>query len=301
MESGRRALAALVLLILALGISACGGGDSGEGDEEQVEAVIETALTSTDPAACGESRTIAFMEETGESTGAEAERECEEVVASRENMPASVTVSKIEIEGGEATAEVTFEGGDPDGLVMNVALVEEDGSWKIDEFTDLARLDRDRFTARLEAQFEEDGLGAKEVRCIVAELDALPRAEFEEIALNGKERDILEMTDRCEAEFEAEREAKVEREVREVEQEVEEEERAEAEAQAKETAEYPRAVQQAFLKSCLANSGSDFSACECSLDALEASYSAREIEQAEANIASGRMREIIETAAAACG
>lgn len=50
------------------------------------------------------------MEETGESTGAEAERECEKEVASRENLPNSVTVSKVEVEDDKATAEVALEG-----------------------------------------------------------------------------------------------------------------------------------------------------------------------------------------------
>jgi hypothetical protein len=291
LKDGRRPLAALVLLVLALGISAC-GGDSGESDEEQVEAAIKTALTSTDPSACGESRTINYMEETGDSTGAVAERECEEDVASREGLPSSVTVSKVEIEDGKATAEVALEGGDPDGLVVNVALVEEDGSWKVDEFTDLARLDRDRFTARIEGEFEKEGLGPPEVRCLVAGLDELPESEFEELVLGAGEETITEISEQCEAEIEAEQVTA------EAEREIEQEELAEIEAE--EPAEYPRAVQQNFLKSCLATSGSDFATCECALDALEADYTVKEIEQAEANIASGRMREIAESAFIAC-
>lgn len=291
MRTGRRVLAALVLLVLALGISACGGG-SGESDEEQVEAVIKTALTSTDPSACGESRTIDFMEETGDSTGAKAERECEEGVASRENLPSSVTVSKVEVEDGKATAEVAFEGGDPDGLVVNVALVEEDGTWKIDDFTDLARLDRDRFTARIEKAFKQEGLGPPEVHCLIAGLDKLSQAEFEEIALSGGGEFVTEIANRCEDEIEIDRtSAKVEREL-------EEEEAAEIEAE--EPAEYPRAVQQNFMKSCLATSGSDFATCECSLAALESNYTVKEIQQAEADIASGKMREIVESAFAGC-
>jgi hypothetical protein len=291
MKIGRRPLAALVLLILALGIAACGGG-SGESDEEQVEAVIKTALTSTDPSACGESRTIDFMEETGESTGAKAERECEEDVASRENLPSSVKVTKIEVEDGKATAEVHFEGGDPDGLVVNVVLVEEDGNWKIDDFTDLAGLDRDRFTARIERAFKHEGLGPLEVRCLVAALDKLPEDEFEEIALGGDEEAITEISERCETEIAAEQvSAKAERE-----ELAEFEEELEAEA----PAEYPRAVKQNFLKSCLATSGSDFATCECTLAALESNYTVQEIQQAEANIASGRMREMVESAVSAC-
>lgn len=302
-KSGRQALAALMFLILVLGISACGGGDSGESDEEQVEAAIETALTSTDPSACGESRTIAFMEETGKSTGAKAERECEETVASREGLPDSVTISKIEVEDGEATAEVTFKGGDGDGLVMDVALVEDDGSWKIDDFTGLARLDRDRFTARIESQFKEDGLGPTEVRCLIGLMNELPQAEFEQLALGGDEEEITKLTDQCEAKIESDRvNAKAERQAeKEEEAELEAELDEElAEIEAEEPASYPRSVQQAFLATCLASSGSNFNVCECSLESLEANYTAKELEQAEANIASGRLREMIEQTAAAC-
>jgi hypothetical protein len=302
MKSGRWALAALVLLVPALGISACGGG-SGESDEEQVEAAIETAFTSTAPAACGESRTIAFMEKTGESTGAEAERECEEVVASREGLPSSVTVSKVEVEDGEATAEVAFEGGDGDGLVVNVALVEDDGSWKIDDVTGLARLDRDRLTARIEGAFEKEGLGEPEIRCLVAGMDKLPQDEFEEVALNGDHETITAISRRCEAKLEAAREAaeeerQFERETEQEEREIEEEELAEIEAE--QLAPYPRAVQQNFLKTCLATSGSNFDACECSLEVLESNYSVKELIQAEANIASGSLREMVESAFTTC-
>jgi hypothetical protein len=294
MKTGRWAPTALVLLVLALGISACGGGGSGESDEEQVEAAIKTALTSTDPSACGESRTIDFMEETGDSTGAEAERECEKAVASRDNLPNSVKVSKVEVEDGNATAAVHFEGGDPDGLVVNVVLIEEDGSWKIDDFTDLAGLDRERFTARIERAFEKEGLGRPEVRCLITALDKLPQAEFEEIALSEDEKAITGISEKCEGELE------VERATAKAERELEQEELAEIEAEAAEY-EYPRAVKQNFLKSCLATSGSDFATCECSLAALESSYTVKEIQQAEANIASGKMREIVESAFAECG
>jgi hypothetical protein len=291
MKSGWGALVALVLLALAAGISAC-GGSSGESDEEQVEVAIKTALTSTDPSACGGSRTIAYMEETGDSTGAAAERECEEKVASRENLPSSIRISKVEVEDGKATAEVALEGGDPDGLVVDVMLVEDDGSWKIDEFTDLAGLDRDRFTARIEGEFEKEGLRPPEVGCLVAALDDLPQAEFEELALGGNEQAITEISEQCEAEIEADQvTAKAEREIGQEEL---------AEIEAEEPAEYPRAVQQNFLTSCLANSGSDFASCECSLAYLESNYTVKEIQQAEANIASGRMREIVESAFTVC-
>lgn len=173
------------------------------------------------------------MEEIGNSTGAETERECEEDVASRENLPNSVTVSKIEVEDGRATSEVAFEGGEPD--------------------------------------------------------------EFEEIALSGGGKVVTKIANQCEDEIEINRTtAKFERELEE------EEAEEEAEIEAEEPTEYPRAVQQNFMKSCLATSGSKFATCECSLAALEASYTVKELQQAEANLASGKMREIVESAFAGC-
>lgn len=294
MKTGRRVLAALVLLVLALVISACGGGGSGESDEEQVEVAIKTALTSTDPSACGESRTLDYMEEIGNSTGTEAEHECEKEVASRENLPSSVTVSKIKVEDEKATAEVAFEGGEPDGLVVNVALVEEDGKWKIDDFTDLASLDRGRFITKIEDAFRKEGLGQEEVHCLIGGLDKVPQDEFEEIVLNGGSKVMNKIVERCEDQIE------INRAVSKTERELEAEELAEIEAEAEEPAKYPRAVQQNFMKSCLANSNSDFATCECSLAALESHYTVKEIQQAEANIASGRMREIVESAFGDC-
>jgi hypothetical protein len=302
-RTGRQALTALVLLVLALAISACGGGEGGESDEEQVEAAIKTALTSTDPSACGESRTIAYMEEVGKSTGAAAERECEEAVASRENLPSSVTISKVEVDGEEATAEVAMEGGEPDGLVVTVALVEEDGSWKIDDFTDLARLDRERFTAKIEAEFVKGGLGPTEVRCLVAALDDLPQGEFEELALSADEKKINQISSRCEAEIKADRqtaaeERELEREAAKEEREIEQEELAEIEAEEPEP--YPRLVQQNFLQTCLSSSGAAFDACECALDFLESNYTVEELQQAENNLASGRLRDMVESALSIC-
>lgn len=64
--------------------------------------------------------------------------------------------------------------------------------------------------------------------------------------------------------------------------------------------EFPVAVQNNYLESCLATSGSNFAVCECSLTVLEENYSVRDIQQAEANIASGRMREMVETAITGC-
>jgi DNA-binding transcriptional MerR regulator len=293
------------LLLVSVGLSACGGGD-GANDERKVEEAIEFALTSTDPSACGEYRTVAFMEETTSATGAAAERECEESVKSRASLPDSVTVSKIEIEDGEASAEVAFEGGDGDGLVLNVVLVEDEGSWKIDDFTGVAGVDRDRLVARIVKQLEKQGMSARGVRCMADGLSKLPPAELERAVFGEGDRVATGIAEDCEASARAEQlAAKTEREEErqeqaelEAEEEAEEQERLEREAE--QPAGYPRAVQQNFLSSCLATSGSNFEGCECTLEQIEARYSLSDLMRAEANLASGEMREMIEYALAAC-
>jgi hypothetical protein len=283
----RPALAALAILVLALGVSAC-GGDS-ESDEEKIEGSIETALTATGPEACAESRTISYMEELTDLQGAEAEAECEEVVASRKGLPKTITVAKVEVaDDGTATAEVTMIGGEPDGLVTEVALVEEDGSWKVDEFVDLVSLDRATFTGKIETEFREEGLGDPEITCLVDKIDQFSQSQFEELALGEDESAVEQISEECESELEG------------GEEEPAEEEPAEEGSTEEGSTEYPTSVQQNFLDSCLATSGGDSSACECSLDALEERFSIKELEEAEADISSGRIREMIEYAAEAC-
>jgi len=293
---GQQALAALVLLVLALGISACGGGD-GESDEEKIEKTIEVAWTEPGPEACGESRTIAYMEDLSDAKGEEAEADCEESVADRENMPTAVAVSKIEVGDEGATAEVAMTGGEQDGLVVKMALVEEDGTWKIDEVVELVSLDRESFTGKIEDEFRKEGLEAPEIRCLVSKIDQFSQSDFEQLALGEDEAAVNRISVQCENSLEAEAEEEfepatgAEEDLEEALSELEEESGS---------VEYPRSVQNNYLESCLATSGSNFAVCECSLAVLEENYSVGDIQQAEANIASGRMREMVETAILGC-
>ena len=275
----RLVLTAVATALVVPGLAACGwGGSGGEGesDDQKVEAAIESALTSTGAAACSESRTAAFMEETTSETGAKAERECEASVQRGEGVPDAVAVSKIKVDGEGASAEVAFKGGEGDGLVLDVALVEEDGAWKIDEFLGIARLDRDRFVNRVIKGVEREGAATTpQLRCLSGALHELSDAQFERAVLGGGNSLTDEIIEECESAGGPEPEPEV-------------------------LPEYPRAVQQAFLGSCLEQSGSNFAGCECTLEALELKYPVEELLAAEENLASGRAREMLEYASLAC-
>ena len=192
----RLLLIPLMLLGLALLISACGGGES---DEDKITNAIETAATSTDPAVCKETQTLGFMEQTNSGTGKEAEKECEEEAKEAENNPDSVSVSDIKVEGEDATAAVEFEGGNFDGQTMEIALVEEDGDWKLDEMTGFVNFDPAPIIKTLQEQLEKEASIEPQVTsCIVEGLEELPEEEFEKLVIENNSQPIVELAESCE-------------------------------------------------------------------------------------------------------
>lgn len=192
-----RLLLPAVLLIFVFGLAACGGG--GESDEDKITSTIETAATSTDPAVCGETQTLKFMEQTASGTGKEAEKECEKETKAGKNNPESVTVSKVEVEGEESTANVEFEGGNFDGQTLEVALVKEGGDWKLNELIGFAKFDAGAFVNVLAEQLEEEpSIKPRVASCIVERLEELPKAELEGLVVENNTQPIVELAESCE-------------------------------------------------------------------------------------------------------
>ena len=191
-----RLLLPAVLLIFVFGLAACGGGES---DEDKITNTIETAATSTDPAVCGETQTLQFMETTAGGSGKEAEKECEKEAKAGENNPESVAVSKVEVEGEKATANVEFEGGNFDGQTLEVALTKEGGDWKLNELTGFAKFDAGAFVKVLAEQLEEEpSIKPQVAGCIVEGLEELPKAELETLVVENNTQPIVELAESCE-------------------------------------------------------------------------------------------------------
>jgi ABC-type glycerol-3-phosphate transport system substrate-binding protein len=191
------ALLPALLLALALGLAACGGGES---DEDKIVSIIEESATSTDPAICKETQTQAFMEQSsGGAGGKAAVKECEEETKSGESNPDSVNVSKVEADGGKATADVAFKGGNFDKQTVEVALVEEDGDWKLDELTGFAKFDSAVFVAALAKQLEEEPqIEPRVSSCIVEGLEEAPEEELEALVIESNTQPIVELAKSCE-------------------------------------------------------------------------------------------------------
>src|SRR5262249_38433487 len=139
-------------ILLALGLSACGGG----GDESaDVETAIETAATTTDPVDCKRLETTRFMEQISQESGEAAGRECEEEAEKEEGADAA-TVSDVEVDGSDATAAVKLTGGGGfDGQTVEVALIKDGDQWKLDEVVKFAHFDQAKLVEVFKREFSK--------------------------------------------------------------------------------------------------------------------------------------------------
>ncbi|HWB68713.1 MAG TPA: hypothetical protein VG518_01925 [Solirubrobacterales bacterium] len=176
------------MLLAALALAACG---SGESDEEKIVDVIETASTSTDPASCTEFLTQTFVDQVETGEGAAAVKECEEDAADGSGNPDSVDVAEVEVDGSNATADVTFHGGDLGGQALTLALAKEDGDWKLDEIQRFVKFDR----AKIDASFEEALESAEgiDTECILEGLSEYSDGELEEAILGSELEELIEV------------------------------------------------------------------------------------------------------------
>jgi ABC-type glycerol-3-phosphate transport system substrate-binding protein len=189
-------LGLLLTVALGLALAACGGGES---SEDKIASTIETSATTTDPAACAETETLQFMEQTTGASGKEAEKQCEEQAESGANNPDSVKVSEVEVEGEKATANAEFKGGSFDGQTLSLALVEEEGNWKLDELTGFVNFDPAKLLGVLAGKLKEEAsIEPRIASCIVEGMEELPDEELESLVLENNSGPIVEIAEGCE-------------------------------------------------------------------------------------------------------
>jgi hypothetical protein len=164
------------LTLCALGLAACGGGDS---DTGKIEEAIETAATGADPSKCTEVETQHFVEQSNQERGPAALKECEKEARKGEGAAESVEVSNVEVDGSQATADVALTGGAFDGQTIEVGMVEEDGQWKANELTSFTNFDKGKFLAAIEGELggASKGFGA----CVIEKFENSSQGEIEEL------------------------------------------------------------------------------------------------------------------------
>jgi hypothetical protein len=193
----KRLLVPLPLLALAaLAVTACGGG--GSSAEDEVTEVIEQAATTKDPSSCTELQTLRFTEQNTGEKGKAAIKSCEES-AKEEEQAEEAKVSNVSVNGEKATAEAEFIGGSLGSQTLAVALVEEDGDWKLDQIEGFANYDGKALEEIFLKRFEEspEGLSKQQYTCIAEGIGKASTAEAETMFLSGSSIKIEELAQGC--------------------------------------------------------------------------------------------------------
>lgn len=188
----RHLLLPCLLLVSALFLAACGGGGGGD-DEGKIEGTIEKVATGGDPAACTELATMKFVEQNASEEGKAALKTCEKEASDGEDQAKSVDVAEVEVNGSDATAEVTFQGSSLDGQSIEVTLVKDGDVWKLDETVGFTNLDQAKLAASVGKAFKKQGgEGAELAGCAEEAFEEANQSEIEEDLFSGSEKPFIE-------------------------------------------------------------------------------------------------------------
>jgi hypothetical protein len=184
-----------LIIVSALALAACGSS----GDEtSKVEEAIETAATTTDPADCTKVQTQNFMEQTSQESGKAALKNCEEEAEKEENA-STATVANAEVNGSDATAEVTLSGGKSlSGQTLEVALVKDDDEWKMNEVIKFTKFDHDKLIETFEREIKGSPEGSsKFATCFLKAFEEANQAEVEELLFRSGGEGFEEIAKEC--------------------------------------------------------------------------------------------------------
>jgi len=166
-------------LLAALALAACGGGsDNGSSaDEDQITQAITAAATSGDPSACTKYQTIHFTQQTSGGTGQAAIRSCEK--GAQDTAADSIDVTDVEVDGDHATALGKATGSTFDGQTLKVALVKENGQWRLDDFQGFQDFDKDAMIAAFEKQLSTENVPQQGIDCLKQQFQAASDQQIE--------------------------------------------------------------------------------------------------------------------------
>lgn len=198
-------LASLLCLsiLLACGLSACGGG-GGDGSSSsdsavaEIEGVVKDSAVQSDPSSCTELNTQRFDEQLAHEEGAKAVKLCEEEAESDSPKASDVTVTNVKIDGSKATLEAAIEGTIFNGQTIAVALVKEGDQWKVDQITKVVKLDATKLEETFAERLEETGeLSDAQVSCIAGAIGGASQKQAEEVLLSNSAQPLIELAEDC--------------------------------------------------------------------------------------------------------
>jgi hypothetical protein len=167
-------------LLAAFALAACGGNGTSSADKDAITAAIIRAATSGDPAACTDSQTLRFTEQTsGGAKGQAAVKSCEK--DAKNTAAEKIDVTDVQVDGDKATAKGKATGSIFDGQTVEVALVKENGRWKLDEFKGFENFNKDAMIAAFSKQLSAEGATPQAVDCITKQFQATSDQDIEAV------------------------------------------------------------------------------------------------------------------------
>jgi len=168
----------------ALGVAACGSSNNNSADEDQITTAINAAAVSGDPSACTKYQTQRFVEQTSSGTGEAAVRSCEKDAS--DSVANKVDVTDISVDGDNATAKAEVTGSIFDGQTLDIGLVKENGTWKLDQFKGFENFDKASFVAAFPQEIVKGGgATAQGISCLKTQIEAASAQEIENSFVNN--------------------------------------------------------------------------------------------------------------------
>jgi hypothetical protein len=187
----------VAVLFSSLLIVACGGG-GGNDDSSQITDVIQTTVTTTDPADCTKLETQQFVEQSELTSGPAALQQCQKDAADTSDNPSSVDVTDVKTSGNTGTANVAFHGGSFDGSTLSVSLIKDGDQWKLDKITDIPNFNFPGLVQALTAKFNSEGSIPPQVAsCIVQAFNNAGADQVKSIILSGNGDQLTALFSTC--------------------------------------------------------------------------------------------------------
>lgn len=181
-----------------MALGGCGGGAGG--DAQAITATITQSTTNSYPANCLRLHTRALLEQSTKLRGRAAVLACEEEAVAGAPVADRVTVTEIEVDGTEASADVAFEGTAYDGQTLTLALVDDGERWKIARILGFVDLDAGKLAFEIgRAVFEGARTPAEtqEARCFLGELERLNPEKLEALIVDPSPNPLLDLLRPC--------------------------------------------------------------------------------------------------------
>jgi hypothetical protein len=187
----------VAVLCSSLVVVACGGG-GGNDDSSQITDMIQSSVTSTDPADCTKLETEQFVEQSELTAGPAALQQCQKDAADTSDNPSSVDVTDVKTSGNTGTANVAFHGGSFDGSTISVSLIKDGDQWKLDKITDIPSFNFPGLVHALTAKFSSEGSIPPQVAtCIVQAFNNAGADQVKSIILSGNGDQLTALFSTC--------------------------------------------------------------------------------------------------------